>query len=121
MSQDNSPLRIYRRTSEIRQRREFQSSHISFAVVNDNVLSYLRYIPGCPKSGVYLVTVNLGTDDSTDDYLVDVNGKSFTHGVVVLDTQQSGRAETVVNLKAFKLNVGQAVVIRLTERQRDEL
>jgi len=52
---------------------------------------------------------------------VDLDGKGYTHGVVILDTETVDRDDSVIHLKEIKLKVGQAVILRLVEKQRDEL
>lgn len=121
MSKQGSSLRIYRRAAEIRQKKEFQKGHVTFSVVNDNVVSYLRHVPDCQSSAVYLVAVNVGQSASTDNYEEKVGGRSYNKGVVVLDTESADRADSLVYLKSLTLTPGQAVVLKLAEKVNDEL
>jgi alpha-glucosidase len=117
-----SSLRIYRQTANIRQRREFQTNQLTFHVINNNVISYIRHVPGCQSSAAYLIAVNVGGAESTDSYVAELEGRSYKTGVVVLDTEAWDRSDTVLCLKEVTLKVGQALVIRLTERTtKDEL
>jgi glycosidase len=120
-AQQGSSLRIYRKVAELRQKREFQTNQLTYSILNDNVISYIRHVSGCPASAAYLVAVNVGVAESTDDYSTELEGQSYERGVVVLDTESADSADTVLSLKAVTLKVGQGLIIRLTERTKDEL
>ncbi|KAH9509944.1 Maltase 1 [Bulinus truncatus] len=106
-----SHLNLYKEYASLRQLDAFKYGNINVNMVtNDNVLSFLRYF----GSERYLVAINFGQNESTDDYSVRlVNSDS---GVVVSDTGSVDAAIAKganVNLRQLKLKPGDGVVVKV--------
>ncbi|XP_055895010.1 maltase 1-like isoform X1 [Biomphalaria glabrata] len=109
--QARSHLNLYKEYASLRQLKAFKYGHINVNMVtNDNVLSYLRYF----STDRYLVAINFGQSESTDDYslhLVNTNS-----GVVVSDTGNVDAAiakGSTVDLQKLTLKPGNGVVVKL--------
>lgn len=105
-------MNIYKSLATLREAPAFQDPDVQFAVVNDNILSYVR---GTANTGRYLVTMNLGHDSSTADYTKEpANAKS---GRVVINTENFNEAKfnfgKSVSLSSLTLKPGQGLVLKL--------
>ncbi|XP_071087645.1 alpha-glucosidase-like [Haliotis cracherodii] len=108
----DSSLNIYKSLATLREVPAFQDPDVQFAVVNDNILSYVR---GTANTGRYLVTMNLGHDLSTADYTKEpAKAKS---GRVVINTENFNEAKfnvgKSVSLSGLTLKPGQGLVLKL--------
>ena len=107
-----TPLQLYAALAKLRQDPAFQRGELLFATTTDNVLSYVRQLPGSDASR-YLVVLNFGQKSSKDDYSgCPVNS---ARGVVVLGTcSVIDRVKGMeVALKELELAAGDGMVIKL--------
>lgn len=95
-----SPLQIYQRLTRLRRERSFSSGRLQFSIVNDNVISFMRF----SKDGApYLVALNLGNSVTTDDYTLSAG---VSYGKVVLYVSQLESSLSTVR-EGSKLNLAQ--------------
>ncbi|XP_046544948.1 alpha-glucosidase-like [Haliotis rubra] len=108
----DSSLNIYKSLATLREATAFQDPDVQFAVVNDEILSYVR---GTANTGRYLVTMNLGHDSSTADYTKDP--VSAKNGRVVVNTGNFNESKFNVgkslSLSSLTLKPGQGLVLKL--------
>ena len=82
---------------------------MQFLVVNENVLSFMRY---ARDTAPYLIAVNLGEHASTDDYTVMMG---MVRGKVVLYSGTTLKVEEgeLIALSALTLEPGEGIVAML--------
>jgi len=104
-----STLQIYQRLSRLRKERSFLSSKIQFLVVNDNILSFMRFTR---DTAPYLIALNLGDISSTDDYTL-LTG--LVRGKVVLYSGTTMKVSDgdVIALSSVSLQPGEGLVAML--------
>jgi hypothetical protein len=104
-----SPLQIYQRLAHLRKERSFIGSKIQFLIVNDNVISFMRF---ARDSAPYLIAANVGHTSSTDDYTI-LTG--VAHGKVVLyaGNEYVVKDGDLVSLSRLTLKPGEGIVVLL--------
>lgn len=105
-----SPLQIYQRLTRLRRERSFSSGRLQYSIVNDNVVSFMRF----SKDGApYLVALNLGNSETTDDYTLSA-GVSYGKVVLYVSRPESSlstvREGSKLNLAQLTLAPGEGVV-----------
>lgn len=105
-----SPLQIYQRLTRLRRERSFSSGRLQYSIVNDNVISFMRF----SKDGApYLVALNLGNSETTDDYTLSA-GVSYGKVVLYVSQPESSlstvREGSKLNLARLTLAPGEGVV-----------
>ena len=109
-----SIIQIYQRLSRLRKERSFTSGKLQYSIINENILSFMRF----SKDGVpYLIALNFGRQKSTDDYTLSAG---VSHGKVVLhatsaSVQSSLNASEgdMVSLSNLSLEPGEGIVVIL--------
>ncbi|XP_038047482.1 alpha-glucosidase-like [Patiria miniata] len=65
---NTSALALYKKLAALRKDEPaFQTNHLKYVVVTEKIFSFLR-MPDTPGLGSFLVIINAGTSESTDDY-----------------------------------------------------
>ena len=95
MADENSPLHFYRSLISLRNKNTFQRGAMTYGVTNKQIFSFFRHARNEPS---YLIAINFGSETSTDDYRLQLEGESDVphSGTVVLayregDTLSLGR------------------------------
>ncbi|XP_041359243.1 maltase 1-like isoform X2 [Gigantopelta aegis] len=111
-STDMTPIKVYRTLAKLRQQESFLYGKFSYAVVNNNIFSYIRKAKGFSS---YLVAINFGDVSSVDDY----SGEPVSSevGTVVVNTanfkDDTYAVKKVISLKHISLKPGEGLVIKL--------
>jgi hypothetical protein len=113
---DRSPLKIYQRLARLRKERSFIGSKIQFLIVDDNILSFMRF---AKDSAPYLIALNFGHTSSSNDYSV-LTG--VRHGKVVLYSGHEYRVKDgdLVVLAQLTLHPGEGIVVVLVTEDEIE-
>ncbi|CAD5116225.1 DgyrCDS5138 [Dimorphilus gyrociliatus] len=114
---DDNTLRLYRRLSWLRQEKSFQMGNFDWAIITDNILSYIRWFNGSPA---YIVAFNFGTKAETVDFTkYSGNFPPPGHfvpddGFVLFSTHPKEiPGSTISRLDKIKMSPSQGVVIRI--------
>lgn len=105
-----SPVQVFHRLTRLRRERSFSVGQMQYAIVNDNVLSFMRY---SKDSAPYLIALNLGSSESTDDYTLSAG---VSRGKIVLAVSQQGsslsavKEGSLVDLTRLTLRPGEGIV-----------
>ena len=118
-SSGHSILQVYKQAALLRRDAAFRSTDFHFHVVNDDILSFVRHVPG---SHGYLVILNFGSHTSTDNYIKGLVKQEFgTTGTVVLNSGNLGGARYEIGeevaLRKITLQQAQGIVLKL-EKQK---
>lgn len=105
-----SHLKLFRELSLLREDPIFQNRDLDYAVVTDNIFSFVR------KHGeqqTVLVAINIGQEDSVNDY----SGKPVhgTFGKVLITTNNLVISVAKIDLRKVKLSPGQGFVVDVME------
>ncbi|ESO88471.1 hypothetical protein LOTGIDRAFT_126021 [Lottia gigantea] len=119
MESDHSPIQLYSQLARLRQEPSFQYGDLNYAVVNDNIFSYVRQTEGQPQ---YLVTINFGKSKSVDDYTSYIQGRE---GKVIahtgnLNNKPFYKQNIIIDLSQIILKSDQGLVIEIIST-KDEL
>lgn len=123
-------MEVYRYVALLRQREAaFHTQHVMFLPGSDYVLAIVRFNPDDSVSyAPYLTAVNFGPDGAigvgTDEVIV--SGVVYREGWIELDSKTGSasnncEALVLIQLSDIRLEMGQAVVLRLTNTHKDEL
>lgn len=114
---DDNTLRLYRRLSWLRQEKSFQAGSFDWAIVTDNVLSYIRWFDSSPA---YIVAFNFGQEVEVIDFTKYAgNFPPKNHfvpddGFILYSTHPKEMAgSTISRLDKIKMFPSQGVVIRI--------
>lgn len=112
-SPKQTPLQLYASLAHLRQDRVFQRGEILFGKTDDNVLSYVRQIPGSDAAR-YCVIMNLGQKAAKADVSGSPVGSTnglVTHFTCSLEGKVKGGDE--VNLTDLELQPGDGLVVKV--------
>ncbi|ELT95719.1 hypothetical protein CAPTEDRAFT_162322 [Capitella teleta] len=110
-----SPLQLFHRLSRLRKEVSFQYGRLQYAIINANIFSFMRF---AKDSAPYLVSMNFGSVESTDDYSV-ASGVAIGKVVAHARPNQSDkynpkiREGMKVGLEKLTLQPGEGVVVVL--------
>ena len=112
---ENSPLHVFKKITRLKQEPAFKHGKHQYAVVNDNIISYVRF---SKDTSPYLIAVNIGLESSTDNYMESIG---YAHGKVVVNTgnfdlQKRTATSTVgskIHLQDITLGPGQGIIVKL--------
>lgn len=111
-----SPLQIYQRLAHLRKERSFLGSKIQFLIVNDNIISFMRF---ARDSAPYLIAMNVGHTTTADDYTL-LTG--VAHGKVVLyaGNEYAVKDGDLVGLSRLTLKPGEGIVVLLVMAEAED-
>ena len=119
MSDEFSPLSLYRQLAELRRVHSFARGGFRYALVNKNIFSFTRYYKNEPA---HLIAINIGNSPSSDDYREYKNQlpPSRVHapyrGYVVANTGNMRdpklNVRSVLTFDEITLHPGEGVIIR---------
>jgi hypothetical protein len=70
---------------------------------------------------MYLITLNVGKQPTSDNHEVAILGTTFKSGKVILNTESKQFVGKDVALNKITLKPGQAFILKLSEGAKDEL
>lgn len=115
-----SPIQLYKKIATLRKQHCFTSGGLEYAVVNKNIFSFFRWSPSSHHPS-YLVAINIGDTQSTDNYRASPGGfppnkasvPDRAYVVYTTGVASSQLAPTaLVSLEKLTLQPGEGVVIR---------
>ncbi|XP_050415495.2 alpha-glucosidase [Patella vulgata] len=118
-SKELSPLQLYKQLGELRENPAFQYGDLIYAVVNDNIFSYIRNSVGDSR---YLVTINFGKTNSKDDYTDYTDGRVL--GRIIAHTgnmknEPYYKKDMEIPLNGILLQPDQGLVIELLNKRQE--
>ncbi|XP_038047018.1 maltase A1-like [Patiria miniata] len=117
MADNTSTLALYMKLAALRKEQPaFQTNHLKYVIVTENIFSFLR-MPDTPGLESFLVIINAGTSNSTDDYSAALKKKMMitedNSGIVVVSSNmdRNGKPQGICNVHVA---AGEAIVIRIS-------
>ncbi|XP_022090707.1 uncharacterized protein LOC110979322 [Acanthaster planci] len=112
---DTSALKLYARLATLRKEEPaFQTNHLDYVIVNEKIFSFLR-TPDTAGRDSFLVIINAGTSDSTEDYSAALRGMMIQveddTGVIAASSKMDRNGEPQ-GMNKISAAVGEALVIR---------
>ncbi|XP_038044417.1 neutral and basic amino acid transport protein rBAT-like [Patiria miniata] len=113
---NTSALALYTKLAALRKDAPaFQTNHLKYVVVTEKIFSFLR-IPDTPGLNSFLIIVNAGTSESTDDYsaaLEEMMLKAEGDTGVIEVSSNMDRNGNLQEMNGISLAAGEALVIKL--------
>ncbi|KAL8613545.1 hypothetical protein ACOMHN_007588 [Nucella lapillus] len=110
-SNKQTTLQLYAALAKLRQNLVFQQGELLFSVSNQNIFSYVRQLPSRATTR-YLIVLNLGQEESTDDY--SGSPVNCRKGVVVQSTcSLTDRRNKEIDLTELEMAPGDGLVLRI--------
>jgi len=117
-----SVIQVYKATANLRKEPSFQNNELTYAVVEENILSYFRGVGSHPT---YLVALNFGDQVSTADFTSSLkeNQQSGTlvilTGIIIRNDEQLKIGDEI-DLTRVELRPGEGFVVKLANSNEKE-
>lgn len=109
----SGPLHMYGKLARLRKETSFMLGEIQFALVNDDIFSFMRF---AKNSAPYLVTINIGSIPSTEDYTLTAGvqyGKVVAYAKPVGAKRGSYIEGRTLDIQKLTLKPGEGLVLLL--------
>ena len=100
--------------AQLRQNKAFLNNQLTFHVVNDNILSYIRWAGG---ERAFLIILNVGNESATHEYSWPLGDENVKVGTIVVTSgnlrNEHMKPFNIVPLSNLSLSPGQGLVLQI--------